>query len=65
MATTKTEGLKIERVPLDSLHPDPANARAHDERSIEAIKGSLVRFAQQKPLIVDRSGPKVTSTHRL
>ena len=26
--------LQIERVPLDSLHPDPANARAHGPRNL-------------------------------
>ena len=48
--------LEIKRVPLDSLHLDPANARAHGERNLEAIKGSLARFGLQKPIVVDRQG---------
>ena len=53
---TARQSLTIRRVPLDSLHLDPANARRHDERNFEAIKGSLARFRQQKPLVVDRNG---------
>ncbi len=41
--------LEIKRVPLGSLHLDPANARTHGERNLEAIKGSLARFGLQKP----------------
>jgi DNA modification methylase len=44
--------LAIRRVPLSSLHLDPANARSHPERNLEAIKGSLARFGQAEPLIV-------------
>ena len=45
-----------ESVPIGSIHPDPANARMHSERNIEAIKGSLARFGQQKPIVVDGDG---------
>jgi DNA modification methylase len=48
--------LTIRRVPIDSVHPDPANVRLHDERNLEAIQGSLARFGQQKPIVVDRAG---------
>ncbi len=48
--------LRIKRVPIDSVHPDPANIRLHDSRNLEAIKGSLARFQQQKPIVVDKSG---------
>lgn len=44
--------LKIEIVPIDSVVPDPANARRHDEKNILAIKGSLARFGQQKPIVI-------------
>ncbi len=55
---TLTEGLDldtalvIKRVPLDSLKLDPANARAHGERNLEAIVASLQRFGQAEPLVV-------------
>jgi DNA modification methylase len=40
-------------VPIASLTADPANVRLHSQRNIEAIKGSLQRFGQQKPIVVD------------
>lgn len=45
--------LAITRVALDSLQLDPANARAHGERNMEAIAASLQRFGQAEPLIVN------------
>ena len=44
--------LKIETVKIDSLTPDPANARKHDERNIGAIADSLRLFGQRKPITV-------------
>ena len=35
---------------------DPANVRKHDEKNIGAIKSSLLRFGQQKPIVVDAKG---------
>lgn len=48
--------MKVEIVPIDSVHLDPANVRKHPERNLEAIKGSLQRFRQQKPIVVDEHG---------
>ena len=42
----------VEEVPVASLSEDPANVRMHNARNIEAIKGSLRRFGQQKPIVV-------------
>jgi hypothetical protein len=39
-------------VPIDSVKPDPRNARLHPERNIEAIQESLAAFGQVKPLVV-------------
>lgn len=47
------EGLRQFAIPIDSLILDPANAKKHPERSIEAIKGSIARFRQQKPIVYD------------
>jgi ParB-like nuclease domain len=46
----------IESVAIDSLTPDPANARKHGKRNLEAIIASLRRFGQQKPIVVDSRG---------
>lgn len=43
-------------VPIDSVHEDPANARIHPERNLEAIEASLVRFGQRIPIVVQRDG---------
>jgi DNA modification methylase len=48
--------MKLERAKLDALTCDPANVRKHDQRNIDAIKGSLQRFGQQHPIIVDGDG---------
>jgi ParB-like chromosome segregation protein Spo0J len=48
--------VKAESVPIDSVHPDPANVRRHPERNIAGIKASLARFGQQRPILVDASG---------
>jgi DNA modification methylase len=37
------------------LSNDPANARKHDDRNIDAIVASLRRFGQQKPIVIDKS----------
>lgn len=46
--------MQTETVPIDSLSPDPANARKHDERNLAAIRDSLRAFGQQKPIVVDQ-----------
>lgn len=43
-------------VSVDALSPDPANVRRHPERNLDAIKASLRRFGQQKPIVVDANG---------
>lgn len=48
--------MQIERVPIDSISPDPANVRKHPEKNLDAIKSSLRRFGQQKPIVVDANG---------
>jgi DNA modification methylase len=46
--------LNTEIVSISTLVFDPANARKHDEKNLEAIKGSLARFKQQKPIVVSK-----------
>lgn len=43
-------------VDIDSLTPDPQNARLHPERNLEAIKESLREFGQRKPISVVKRG---------
>lgn len=44
--------MKIEVVAIDSLTPDPENARTHNARNLDAIKGSLNKFGQRRPLVL-------------
>jgi DNA modification methylase len=44
--------LRVQRVPLGSLHHDPANARLHGPGNLDAITASLKRFGQAEPLVV-------------
>jgi DNA modification methylase len=48
--------VNIERAKVSLLHADPANVRKHGERNLAAIKASLARFGQQKPIVVDADG---------
>jgi len=48
--------VNIETVPIDSLHFDPSNVRKHDAKNIDAIKASIARFGQQKPIVIDADG---------
>lgn len=47
---------KIEMLDTAALTADPRNARLHNRRNLEAIKASLLRFGQQKPIVVDGDG---------
>lgn len=48
--------MKTEIVSIDSLQFDPANVRKHGEKNLATIKASLLRFGQQKPIVVDANG---------
>ena len=50
------EALKPLAVPVDSVRPDPRNARAHDERNINTIRKSLEVYGQRKPIVVNHDG---------
>ena len=43
-------------VKICDLHADPANARKHGAKNLDAIKASLHKFGQRKPIIVQRDG---------
>ncbi len=45
----------IVKVSLSNLFEDPSNARSHDEKNLSAIKGSLLKFGQQHPIIIDKN----------
>ena len=45
--------MKIEKISIDKLLLDPANARKHGKKNLDSIKGSLAKFGQQKPIVVN------------
>jgi len=48
--------MQIESVHIDKLIFDPANVRTHDNKNLDAIKGSLAKFGQQKPIVINSEG---------
>lgn len=48
--------LTIEFVHVGDLTPDPANARKHSKRNLDAIAASLSKFGQRRPLVVTHAG---------
>ncbi|MBK9129959.1 MAG: DNA modification methylase, partial [Phycisphaerales bacterium] len=57
--------LQVERRALSSLQVDPHNARCHDDANLEAIRASLERFGQQKPIVVTADGRVVAGNGTL
>jgi DNA modification methylase len=55
--------LQIRRVALDALHPDPANARQHNDANLSAIEASLRRFGQVEPLIINAATKQIVGGH--
>jgi len=47
---------------IDNLELDPKNEREHKSKNISAIKSSLDKFGQQKPVVIDEKG-KILAGH--
>lgn len=45
--------VKVEKIAIEKLVFDPNNARKHDNKNLDAIKGSLTKFGLQKPIVID------------
>jgi hypothetical protein len=45
--------MEIIKLKIEDLVFDPNNVRKHPTKNIEAIKGSLAKFGQQKPIVID------------
>lgn len=63
--TTTPPRITIKHVDPKTLSPDPANARKHDKRNLDAIKASLRKFGQQKPIVVDENGTVIAGNGTL
>ena len=54
--TKEFNALEVLRMPVGALSLDKRNARAHGPANLKAIKLSLTRFGQQKPIVVSEEG---------
>jgi DNA modification methylase len=50
---------------VHDLRPDPENTRTHPERNLAAIRESLERFGQQKPIVIAPDGTVVAGSGTL
>lgn len=48
--------MQIQRLNVAELLLDPSNVRKHDRKNLDAIKASLKKFGQQKPIVIDAKG---------
>lgn len=48
--------MQTQRIAISELNLDPANVRRHPARNLDAIKASLNRFGQQRPVLVNAKG---------
>ena len=45
--------MKVIKKSILDINFDPANVRKHSKKNVDAIKASLARFGQQKPIVLD------------
>lgn len=57
--------MKQETVKVTTLTSDPNNVRKHSTRNIEAVKASLTKFGQQKPIVVMGDGTVIAGNATL
>ena len=48
--------MKLTTTKITELSLDPSNVRKHGRKNLDAIKASLRKFGQQKPIVVDAKG---------
>jgi DNA modification methylase len=48
--------MQLTTTKITELSLDPSNVRKHSRRNLDAIKASLRKFGQQKPIVVDAKG---------
>lgn len=51
--TSSSKILKTVQIEISKVSNDPANVRTHSKKNIDAIRASLKRFGQQKPIVID------------
>ena len=57
--------MKTEKANVADLMLDPSNVRKHSAENLNAIKASLAKFGQQKPIVADKKGVVVAGNGQL
>lgn len=57
------EGLLPLAVSLKDIKPDPANERTHARANLDAVRGSLQKFGQREPLVVNARTGRIEAGH--
>jgi len=60
-----TRQLTVEYRPVDSIKPDPRNARTHPKRQLDQLRASILQFGFTNPVLVDESGVLIAGHGRL
>ena len=60
----RTQNLTIEQVPIDLLHPDPANPRRISDEELDALERSLRQFGVVQPIVARREDGTVIGGHQ-
>src|SRR5450756_79785 len=60
----RTSPLTVEQVPLEQLHPDPANPRRIDPAELDALERSLRQFGFVQPVLARRADGVVIGGHQ-
>ena len=58
------QDLRIERVPTDTLRPDPANPRRISDIELEALTRSIQEFGLVDPILARREDMTVVGGHQ-
>ena len=64
MNQIKVAPLTVEQVPLDRLHPDPANPRRISEEELDALERSLRQFGFVQPVVARQDDGVVIGGHQ-
>lgn len=59
------EPMRVELVAIQTLKPDPQNARIHKRKSLEALCASLNTFGQRKPILAKSDGTVIAGNGTL
>ena len=64
VASASLPALEVEEVPIDALHPEPANPRRISEDELDALERSLREFGFVEPVVARREDRTVIGGHQ-